>query len=60
MYDAIIKEQPEVSPIEGVLELKTPDKVYYLSHHTVVRNEAKTVYMWGSLAATVVQNFDPV
>ena len=41
-YDAIIKEQAEVGIIERVSELETPDKVHYLPHHAVVRNEAKT------------------
>lgn len=41
-YDAIINEQVEVSIIEGVLELETPDKVHYLLHHAVIRNDAKT------------------
>lgn len=41
-YDAIIKEQAEVGIIERVLELETPDKVHYLPHHAVIRNEAKT------------------
>ena len=41
-YDAIIKEQAEFGIIERVLELETPDKVHYLPHHVVIRNEAKT------------------
>jgi len=41
-YDTIIKEQAEVSIIERVLELETPDKVHYLPHHVVIRNGAKT------------------
>ena len=41
-YNAIIKEQAEVGIIERVMELETPDKVHYLPHHAVIRNEAKT------------------
>lgn len=41
-YDEIIKEQAEVGIIERVPELETPDKVHYLPHHAVIRNEAKT------------------
>ena len=42
VYDEIIKEQAEVGIIERVPELETPDKVHYLPHHAVIRNEAKT------------------
>lgn len=41
-YDEIIKEQAEVGIIERVPELEAPDKVHYLPHHAVIRNEAKT------------------
>jgi len=40
--DAIIKEQAQVGIIERVMELETPEKVHYLPHHAVIRNEAKT------------------
>ena len=42
-YNAIIKEQAEVGIIERVMELETPDKVHFLPHHAVIRNEAKTI-----------------
>jgi len=41
-YDEIIKEQVEVGIIERVPELETPDRVHYLPHHAVIRDEAKT------------------
>ena len=41
-YNAIIKEQAEVGIIYRVLELERPDKIHYLPHHAVIRNEAKT------------------
>lgn len=36
------RSKREVGIIERVMELETPDKVHYLPHHAVIRNEAKT------------------
>ena len=41
-YDSIIKQQLEAGVIERVPELDTAEKVHYLPHQAVIRQDAKT------------------